>query len=81
MELYTEYNLQIGGINFTYVDESPTETGVLKVLAKIFDHLRLITPVTFFGKVFLQDLWKRVYHGMNLYQTSWVINGRRFCTS
>ena len=33
---YTEDYLQIGGINFTYVDESPTKRGVLKVLAKIF---------------------------------------------
>ena len=55
---YTEDYLQIGGINFTYVDESPTKRGVLKVLAKIFDPLSLVTPVTFFGKVFLQDLWK-----------------------
>ena len=53
---YTE-DLQIGGINFTYVDESPTKRGVLKVLAKVFDPLGLITPVTY-GKVFLQDLWK-----------------------
>ena len=32
---YTEDYLQIGGINFTYVDESPNKRGVLKVLAKI----------------------------------------------
>ena len=55
---YTEDYLQIGGINNTYVDESHTKRGVLKVLAKIFDYLGLVTPVTFFGKVFLQDLWK-----------------------
>ena len=55
---YTEDYLQIGGINFTYVDESPTKREVLKVLTKIFDTLGLIIPVTFFGKVFLQDLWK-----------------------
>ena len=32
--------------------------GVLKALATIFDPLGLITPITFFGKVFLQELWK-----------------------
>ena len=55
---YSEDYLQIGEINFTYVDESPTKRGVLKVLAKIFNPLGLITSVTFFGKVFLQNLWK-----------------------
>ena len=40
------------------MDESPTKRGVLKVLARIFDPLGLITPITFFGKVFLQELWK-----------------------
>ena len=55
---YTKDYLQIGGINFTGIDESPTKRGVLKVLARIFDRLGLITPITFFGKVFLQELWK-----------------------
>ena len=36
---YTEDYLQILGINFTYVHESPTKRGVLKALAKIFDPL------------------------------------------
>ena len=55
---YTKHYLQIGGINFTCIDESPTKRGVLKVLARIFDPLGLITLITFFGKVFLQGLWK-----------------------
>jgi len=31
---------------------------VLKVIAKIFDPLGLVTPVLFYGKVFIQDLWR-----------------------
>ena len=53
---YTEDYLQVGGINFNDENISPTKRGILKVLAKIFDPLGLITPVTFFGKVFLQEL-------------------------
>ena len=30
----------------------------MKTLAKILDPLGLVTPVTFLGKVFLQELWK-----------------------
>ena len=32
---------------------------LLKLLAKIFDPLGLVTPATFYGKVFLQELWKQ----------------------
>ena len=46
------------GFNSNQVDIPHTKRGVLKILAKIFDPLGLVTPVTFFGKVFLQELWK-----------------------
>ena len=56
---YREDYLQIGGINFTHLENFATKRGVLKLVAKIFDPLGLVTPVTFYGKVFLQELWKQ----------------------
>jgi len=35
-----------------------TKCGVLHVVAKVFDLLRLLTPLTFHGKLFLQKLWR-----------------------
>ncbi|XP_065891574.1 uncharacterized protein [Dysidea avara] len=54
---YKEDNLQVGGVNFSNSDVIPTKREVLKVVAKVFDPLGLVTPVTFYGKVFLQVLW------------------------
>ena len=39
-------------------DNIVTKRSVLNVVAKIFDPLGLITPVTYHGKVFLRGLWK-----------------------
>jgi len=39
-------------------DKTPTKRQVFKVIAKIFDPLGLVTPVLFYGKVFIQDLWR-----------------------
>ena len=58
---YTEDYLQIGGINFTYVDESPTKRGVLKVLAKIFDPLGLINSCDLLWKGLLSGSVERWY--------------------
>ena len=54
---YEEDYLQVSGFSSNQVDIPPTKRGVLKILARIFDPLDLVTPVTFFGKVFLQELW------------------------
>ena len=54
---YKEDNLQVGGVNFSNSDVIPTKREALKVVAKVFDPLGLVTPVTFYGKVFLQELW------------------------
>jgi len=50
-------------INVSKVDKVSTDSiitkrSVLNFIAKIFDPLGLITPVTYHGKVFLQELWK-----------------------
>ena len=55
--IHAEDYLQIGGIDHIHVEDPPTKR-VLKTLAKIFDPLGLVTSVTFYGKVFLQELWK-----------------------
>ena len=56
---YREDYLQIEGVNFGQLEKFVTKRRVLKLLAKIFDPLGLFTPVTFYGKVFLQELWKQ----------------------
>ena len=47
--------LQINGIDFFSLKIPPTKREVLRTTARIFDPLGL---VTYYGKVFLQDLWK-----------------------
>ena len=56
---YREDNLQIGETNFSHLGNFATKRGVLKLVAKIFHPLGLVTPVTFYGKIFLQELWKQ----------------------
>ena len=51
--------LQIKGIDTCDCTVVPTKREALKTVAKIFDPLGLITPVIFWGKVFLQELWKK----------------------
>ena len=50
--------LQINGIDFFSLKIPPTKCEVLRTIARIFDPLGLVTPVTYYGKMFLQDLWK-----------------------
>ena len=50
--------LQINGIYFFNLKIPPTKREVLRIIARIFDPLGLVTPVTYYGKLFLQDLWK-----------------------
>ena len=51
--------LQIGDVRFNEQQSVViTKQGVLKAIAGIFDPLGLVTPVTFHGKVFIQELWK-----------------------
>ena len=55
---YKEDHLQVSGFSSNQMDVPHVKRGVLKILARIFDPLDLVTPVTFFGKIFLQELWK-----------------------
>ena len=50
--------LQINGIDFFNSKIPLTKREVLRTIARIFDPLGLVTPVTYYGKMFLQDLWK-----------------------
>ena len=50
--------LQINGIDLISLKIPPTKREVLRTIARIFDPLGLVTPVTYYGKIFLQDLWK-----------------------
>ena len=50
--------LQINGIDLVSLKIPPTKCEVLRTIARIFDPLGLVTPVTYYGKIFLQDLWK-----------------------
>ena len=51
--------LQIGDVRFDGQQSVViTQRGVLKAIARIFDPLGLVTPVTFRGRVFIQELWK-----------------------
>ena len=49
---------RINGIDFFSLKIPPTKREVLRTIARIFDPLGLVTPVTYYGKMFLQDLWK-----------------------
>ena len=53
-----EDHLQINSVDSCNFDVLPTKREIFKIIAKIFDPLGLVTPVTFYGKVFLQELWK-----------------------
>ena len=53
-----EDNLQINGIDSHHLYTSPTKLQIFKLVEKIFDPLGFATPVTFFGKIFMQDLCK-----------------------
>ena len=50
--------LQINGIDFFNSKIPSTKREVLRTIARIFDPLGLVTLVTYYGKMFLQDLWK-----------------------
>ena len=54
----TDDLLQTQGITLSDEDVTPTKREVLKVIGKIFDPLGLVTPVLFYDKVFIQELWK-----------------------
>ena len=54
----TDDLLQIQGITISDEDVSPTKRKVWKVIGKIFNPLGLVTPVLFYGKLFIQELWK-----------------------
>ena len=55
---HTNDVLHIQGINVCDEDMTSTKRKVLKVIGKIFDPLGLVTPVLFYGKVFIQELWE-----------------------
>ena len=48
--------LQINGIDFFNLKVPPTKREVLRKIARIFNPLGVVTPVTYNGKMFLQDL-------------------------
>jgi len=50
--------IQIVGIDFIKQGFIVTKREVLRCVARIYDPLGFITPITFHGKVFLQNLWK-----------------------
>ena len=55
---HTKDVLHIQGINVCDEDMISTKRTVLKVIGKIFDPFGLVTPVLFYGKVFIQELWE-----------------------
>ena len=50
--------IHIPGIDEVTLRGVVTKRDILHSIAKIFDPLGLITPVTFHGKTFLQKLWR-----------------------
>jgi len=50
--------INVSKVDKVSADSIVTKRSVLNFIAKIFDPLGLITPVTYHGKVFLQELWK-----------------------
>ena len=52
------YVINITGVNKVSADNTVTKRRVLNFVAKIFHPLGFIIPVTYHGKVFLQELWR-----------------------
>ena len=50
--------LHMSGVGKTPSSNFVTKRDVLHTVARIFDPLGLITPVTYYGRVFIQTLWK-----------------------
>ena len=50
--------IQISDVNILSPNRIITKREVLRYVARIYDPLGLITPVTFHGRLFLQSLWK-----------------------
>ena len=55
---HTNDVLQTQGINVCDEDMTSTKRKLLKVIGKFIDPLSLVTPVLFYGKVFIQELWQ-----------------------
>jgi len=52
--------IQIVNVTIPSPNTIITKREVLSYVAKIYDSLGLITPVTFHGRLFLQSLWKQL---------------------
>ena len=50
--------LHISGVGKVPGNIIVTKRDVLHIVASIFDPLGLVSPVTYYGRVFLQRLWK-----------------------
>ena len=50
--------LHISGVGRVLCNNFVTKRDVLHTIAGIFDPLGLVSPVVYYGKVFLQKLWK-----------------------
>ena len=52
----------ISGPDNTIPNSAVTKREALHYIAKVFDPLGLLVPVTFYGKLFIQNLWKFKLH-------------------